>query len=298
MAAYVDQHHQQQKQRQQQLLILPQRLVLDANPRLTPDGIARHLGRLLRLYGSCGGYSSCYRLDLSLAHTTGVDLAGPRGAAFSGVVAALAEAAMEGGTGESGGALASLNVEGSTLDVAAVRALAGLVKTVTGLESISLTLPPFTAATADAAEAAVEALLDAAAESPSLRHLGLEGHRGYLTDGVIAAILRAERAFERNRERAQAQATAAAVDVHREPTLSELVLSILFDGRGGLADVENDGNGGKEEDVATTVTILRRLLRSVKVCVVEYVPLSESIVRWGLTLETNGHINLLQQSFR
>ena len=176
---------------------------------------------------------------------------------MAGAVAALAEAAL---------ALASLNVEGSTLDAAAVRALAGLVETATGLESLSLTLPPLPAATADTAEA-VEALLDAAAKSPSLRRLGLEGPRGYLTDRVVAAILRAERAFERNRARARAVAAAGHVGVGEgrgqglEPTLSELVLSILFDGR-----VEDDGNEGEEEDVATTVAILRRRLRSLEVC--------------------------------
>lgn len=186
---------------------------------------------------------------------------------MAGAVAALAEAAV---------ALASLNVEGSALDAEAVRALAGLVKTATGLESLSLTLPPLPAATADAAEA-VEALLDAAAESPSLRRLGLEGPRGYLTDGVVAAILRAERAFERNRARARATA-AAVVDFDggeggggREPPLSELVLSILFDGRGGLADVEDGEIEGEEEDVATTVGILRRRLRSLEVRMCSFV---------------------------
>lgn len=214
--------------------------------------------------------------------------------------AALAEAAAEAG----GGALASLSLEGSPLDAAAVRALAGLVAAATGLEALSLTLPPLpppspspsasstssTTTTDDALQhlsSALEALLDAAAASPSLRRLGLEGPRGYLTDGVVAAIVRAERAFARNRARVAAGVgveVGVEGDGRREPTLSELVLSVLFENRGGLLG-KDECRGGQEEekeDVATTVAILRRRLRSLEVCVCSRALGSASFVRLEL----------------
>lgn len=255
VAAFLDHQHQQQPPSSFPL----RRLVLDGNNRLSAAGVARHLGWLLRLLVGGGP------LHLSLAcNALGAE---EDGSSVSAALNALGEAAP--------GALASLDVKDNALDAAALQALAGIVEKDKGLESLSLTLPPLPRqheAEEAALQAALEGLLDAAASSPSLQRLGLEGPRGYLTDGVVAAIIRAERCFARNREAAAvAVATVAGVGVSAaagsdgggEPSLSELVLSILFEEGGQPVGC---GGGSKEkENVATTVEILRGRLRGMEV---------------------------------
>ncbi len=204
------------------------------------------------------------------------------------LAALLTEEETAGGGGGGGAAaaaaLASLDVRGNALDAAALRALAALVAAAAagagGLEALSLSLPPLSSAIDDREreeelKAALEALLDAAAASASLQRLELEGPQGYLTDGVVAAIVRAERAFARNRiEAAEAAAAGVGVGVgegekeeEQGPSLSALVCSILFNpDRGWEEDGAGRGEGQEEdEDVATTVEVLTQRLRGVQV---------------------------------